>query len=26
VEVQIDLGPVSLTARYQQERPDAPAG
>ena len=26
VEVQIDLGPVSLTARYQQERPDSPAG
>jgi GNAT superfamily N-acetyltransferase len=26
VEVQIDLGPVSVTARHQRERPDASAG
>ena len=26
VEVQIDLGPVSVTARHQRERPDIPAG
>jgi GNAT superfamily N-acetyltransferase len=26
VEVQIDLGPVSVTARHQRGRPDVPAG